>query len=90
MKWAPEATQSHLQHYQTRMDSSGLDTHSGLALATESLMHYAKLTTESNGISVSKITLFHLCFYLLEYTYKAPNWNLMFLYIILINMLVSV
>ena len=54
MRWAPEATQSHLQHYQTHLDKAGgLDTHSGLALATESLMHYAELNNGSITSSVS-------------------------------------
>ncbi|XP_076062775.1 phosphatidylinositol 4-kinase III alpha isoform X2 [Oratosquilla oratoria] len=41
LKWAPEATRSHLQNYQTRLAQTGLSTHSGLALATESVMQYA-------------------------------------------------
>lgn len=40
MKWAPEATRSHLQNYQTHVDQASLTSHSGLALATESVMQY--------------------------------------------------
>ncbi|CAL4078353.1 unnamed protein product, partial [Meganyctiphanes norvegica] len=43
MKWAPEATRSHLQNYQTNLDQTSLSSHSGLALATESVLHYAGL-----------------------------------------------
>ncbi|KAG7162490.1 Phosphatidylinositol 4-kinase alpha-like [Homarus americanus] len=45
MKWAPEATRSHLQNYQTHLDQNNLYTHSGLALATESVLQYAGLGT---------------------------------------------
>ncbi|KAK7078017.1 Phosphatidylinositol 4-kinase alpha, partial [Halocaridina rubra] len=49
MKWAPEATRSHLQNYQTHLDQTNLSSHSGLALATESVMQYAGLGTVLHG-----------------------------------------
>ncbi|XP_047491882.1 phosphatidylinositol 4-kinase alpha-like isoform X2 [Penaeus chinensis] len=48
MKWAPEATRSHLQNYQTHIDQSNLTSHSGLALATQSVMQYAGLGTPTH------------------------------------------
>nr|KAG5713260.1 hypothetical protein BaRGS_007787 [Batillaria attramentaria] len=43
MKWAPNAVRSHLIHYvlSTEDASTGMHQHSGLALATESVLHYA-------------------------------------------------
>ncbi|XP_021377626.1 phosphatidylinositol 4-kinase alpha-like isoform X3 [Mizuhopecten yessoensis] len=43
MKWAPNTTRSHMIEYLLRMEntSQGLLTHSGLALATESVLNYA-------------------------------------------------
>eukprot|EP00106_Octopus_bimaculoides_P007153 XP_014774595.1 PREDICTED: phosphatidylinositol 4-kinase alpha-like isoform X3 [Octopus bimaculoides] len=43
MKWAPNATRSHLIEYLLKMEhsSQGLFYHSGLALATESVLNYA-------------------------------------------------
>lgn len=53
MKWAPEATRSHLQNYQTHIDQSNLTSHSGLALATQSVMQYAGLGTPTHISHVS-------------------------------------
>lgn len=53
MKWAPEATRSHLQNYQTHIDQSNLTSHSGLALATQSVMQYAGLGTPTHMSHVS-------------------------------------
>lgn len=43
MKWAPNATRSHIIEYLLKMEhsSQGLFYHSGLALATESVLNYA-------------------------------------------------
>ncbi|XP_045112601.1 phosphatidylinositol 4-kinase alpha-like [Portunus trituberculatus] len=49
MKWAPEATRSHLQNYQTHLDQTNLSSHSGLALATESVLQYAGLKSIATG-----------------------------------------
>ncbi|XP_066970314.1 phosphatidylinositol 4-kinase alpha isoform X2 [Macrobrachium rosenbergii] len=53
MKWAPEATRSHLQNYQTHLDQTNLSSHSGLALATESVMQYAGLSTSHGSLNSS-------------------------------------
>lgn len=53
MKWAPEATRSHLQNYQTHLDQTNLSSHSGLALATESVLQYAGLKSIAPGSFVS-------------------------------------
>lgn len=53
MKWAPEATRSHLQNYQTHLDQTNLSSHSGLALATESVLQYAGLKSSAPGSFVS-------------------------------------
>lgn len=43
MKWAPNAVRSHLIEYVLQMDMNekGLLQHSGLAMATESVLNYA-------------------------------------------------
>ncbi|KAB7502620.1 Phosphatidylinositol 4-kinase alpha [Armadillidium nasatum] len=47
MKWAPSATRSHLQNYQMGLDKREFSSHSGLALATESLLSYAGISGPS-------------------------------------------
>ncbi|XP_071514880.1 phosphatidylinositol 4-kinase alpha isoform X1 [Panulirus ornatus] len=59
MKWAPEATRSHLQNYQTHLDQTNLSSHSGLALATESVLHYAGLGVSSSSSHVSTLDKRH-------------------------------
>lgn len=55
MKWAPHATHSHLQEYINQIPSSGMWNHSGLALATESMLQYTGLNRQSAPLSVSSI-----------------------------------
>jgi hypothetical protein len=55
MKWAPHATHSHLQEYINQIPSSGMWHHSGLALATESMLQYTGLNRQASPLSVSSI-----------------------------------
>lgn len=55
MKWAPHATRSHLQDYLNQIASSGMCRHSGLALATESILQYTGLNLQSAPLSVSSL-----------------------------------
>lgn len=52
MKWAPSATRSHLQHYLTKIPSSSYWHHSGLALATESVLQSSGLNFHAAPLSV--------------------------------------
>ncbi|KZC07783.1 Phosphatidylinositol 4-kinase alpha [Dufourea novaeangliae] len=47
MKWAPQATRSHLQEYVNQIPSSGLKHHSGLCLSTDSVLEFVDLATNS-------------------------------------------
>ncbi|PSN41691.1 hypothetical protein C0J52_07710 [Blattella germanica] len=55
MKWAPHATRSHLQDYLNQIPSSGMWHHSGLALATESMLQYTGLNIQSAPLSISTL-----------------------------------
>uniref|UniRef100_A0A8D8UEF4 1-phosphatidylinositol 4-kinase n=1 Tax=Cacopsylla melanoneura TaxID=428564 RepID=A0A8D8UEF4_9HEMI len=56
MKWAPQATRSHLQAYQTHTQDSGhWHHHSGLALATESVLQAKGLNLQSAPLSTSTL-----------------------------------
>lgn len=61
MKWAPNAVRSHLIHYVLNMEnaSAGIHQHSGLALATESVLNYAGYNKNSAplGVSLSRFLL---------------------------------
>ncbi|CAD6207905.1 GSCOCG00003162001-RA-CDS [Cotesia congregata] len=49
MKWAPHAVRSHLQEYINQIPSSGMWHHTGLALATDSVLEFIDLATPSTG-----------------------------------------
>lgn len=44
MKWAPQATKSHLQEYINQIPSSGMRHHSGLLLAIDSVLEFVDTT----------------------------------------------
>lgn len=55
MKWTPHATRSHLQDYLNQLPSSGMWHHSGLSLATESVLQFTGLNSQSAPLSVSTL-----------------------------------
>ncbi|XP_063216675.1 phosphatidylinositol 4-kinase alpha isoform X2 [Bacillus rossius redtenbacheri] len=55
MKWAPQATRSHLQEYLNHVPSPGLWHHAGLALAVESVLQYAGLNARAAPLSTSTL-----------------------------------
>jgi phosphatidylinositol 4-kinase len=50
MTWAPQATKSHLQEYIRQFKSSGKEHHSGLALATLSVLELVCLSGPGIGL----------------------------------------
>ncbi|KAL4223436.1 Phosphatidylinositol 4-kinase alpha [Mactra antiquata] len=57
MKWAPQTTRSHLMEYLLEMEntSQGLFQHSGLALATESVLNYAGYNKSAAALGSSTL-----------------------------------
>lgn len=53
MKWAPQATRSHLQEYLNQIPNAG--HHTGLALATESVLHNKGLHLQSVSLSLNTL-----------------------------------
>lgn len=65
MKWAPQATRSHLQEYINQIPSSGMRHHSGLSLAIDSVLEFVDTAiptvVPSNVCSDVKHIIYALC-----------------------------
>ena len=63
IKWAPQITRSHLTEYLLEMEntSQGLFQHSGLAMATESVLNYAGYHRSAAALGVRDLS-YILCY----------------------------
>ena len=63
VKWAPDITRSHLQEYLSNNKHSlfGMSQHSGLALAVESVVLFAKLNSISSSLSTTTLEKWPSC-----------------------------
>ena len=65
MKWAPQATKSHLQEYINQIPSSGMRNHSGLSLAIDSVLEFVDtaIPTIVPANVCNSVTTYHISFY---------------------------
>lgn len=68
MKWAPQATRSHLQEYINQIPSSGMWHHSGLSLAIDSVLEFV-----DTAIPTAVPT--NVCCDLINYIYIALRYQ---------------
>lgn len=58
MKWAPQATRSHLQEYIKQLQSSEMYHQSGLALATDSVLELVELSSGGPSLGPQSVSAY--------------------------------